>query len=98
MGKAAEGRRQANWEASESTALYNYAARNGTTFFFLTIESALFCGGRKCSSTYFTARSTNCEPEFRPSLRLMFSRWVSIVLTLRFNACAIFFVPSPEPI
>src|SRR5207244_13030838 len=77
--------------------LYNHAARNGTTFFFLTTEISAFCGGRKFSFVYFMASSTNCRPELRPSLRLMLSRWVSIVFTLRFSSCAIFFVPSHEP-
>ena len=74
------------------------AARNGTTFFFLTTEISAFCGGKKFSSIYFMASSTNCRPELRPSFRLMLSRWVSMVFTLRFSSCAIFFVPSPEPI
>src|SRR6266542_1803100 len=50
-----QGRRgaAASERGSERTnRLYNYAARKGRTFFFLTTESALFCGGRKCSSTY----------------------------------------------
>src|SRR5206468_2226308 len=74
-----------------------HAAGNRTTFFLPSTETVSPGRGSRVSSTYLVARSTSAWPEFRPSLCLMFSRWVSIVFTLRFRAYAIFLVPSPEP-
>ena len=54
--------------------VYRQAARKGTTFFFLTTESSLFCSGSKFSITHAVARSVSSAPLRRPSLALMFSR------------------------
>ncbi len=54
--------------------VYRQAARKGTTFFFLTTESSLFCSGCKFSITHAVARSVSSAPLCRPSLALMFSR------------------------
>src|SRR5207302_2017370 len=48
-------------------------------------------------STHLAAHTRNSPLELTCSLCLMFSRWLSIVFTLKPNDCAICRVPSPEP-
>ncbi len=60
-----------------------YAAGKRTTFFFALMANAPFAAGKKVSSTYFLAQATRSRLQLRSSLRLMFSRWLSIVFTLR---------------
>ena len=48
-------------------------------------------------STHLAAHTRNSALELTCSLCLMFSRWLSIVFTLKPNDCAICRVPSPEP-
>ena len=63
----------------------DHAAVKRTTFFLPSPDSASFFDGRKVSSRYFVACSTRSRLELKPSLCLMFSRWLSIVFTLRFR-------------
>ena len=60
-----------------------YAAGKRTTFFLLLMASAPFAVGKKVSSTYFLAQATRSRLQLRSSLCLIFSRWLSIVFTLR---------------
>ena len=62
-----------------------YAAGKLTTFFLALMASAPFAAGKKVSSTYFLALATRSRLQLRSSLRLIFSRWLSIVLTLRLS-------------
>src|SRR5215475_421059 len=71
------------------------APGNRTTFFLLRLIT--FVGGTNVTSTYFLAQATRSRLQLRSSLCLMFSRWLSIVLTLRFSERAIWLLPSPEP-
>src|SRR5204862_6587669 len=73
----------------------SYAAGKRTTF-FLPLPTMIF-EGKKVSSTYLVARSTSSRLPFKPSLCLMFSRWLSTVFTLRLSECAIWLLRSPEP-
>src|SRR4029077_7246388 len=72
-----------------------YAAGKRTTFLLLRL--VMFVGGTKVTSTYFLAQATRSRPQLRSSLCLMFSRWLSMVLTLRLSDCAIWVFPRPEP-
>src|SRR5206468_4274580 len=72
-----------------------YAAVKWTTFFLPRVM--MFVGGTKVTSTYFLAQATKSRLQLRSSLCLMFSRWLSMVLTLRFSDCAIWVFPRPEP-
>ena len=60
-----------------------HAAGKRTTFFLPLIANAPFAAGKKVSSTYFLAQATRSRLQLRSSLRLIFSRWLSIVFTLR---------------
>jgi len=62
-----------------------YAAGNRTTFFLAVMASAPFAAGKKVSSTYFLALATRSRLQLRSSFLLIFSRWLSIVLTLRLS-------------
>src|SRR5947199_6685770 len=57
----------------------------------------MLVGGTKVTSTYFLAQASRSRLQLRLSLCLMFSRWLSIVLTLKLSECAIWLFPSPEP-
>src|SRR5437773_12212935 len=63
--------------------LRRYAAVKRTTFFLPLMASAPFAAGKKVSSTYFLAHAIRSRLQLRSSLRLIFSRWLSIVFTLR---------------
>ena len=60
-----------------------HAAGKRTTFFLPLMASAPFAAGKNVSSTYFLAQATRSRLQLRSSLRLIFSRWLSIVFTLR---------------
>src|SRR5207247_1151872 len=72
-----------------------HAAGKRTTFFLLPL--VMFVGGTKVTSTYFLAQATKSRLQLRSSLCLIFSRWLSIVLTLKLSERAIWLLPSPEP-
>ena len=67
--------------------LCRYAAGKRTSFFLP--RPRMFVGGTNVTSTYFLAQATRSRLQLRSSLCLMFSRWLSMVLTLRFSECAI---------
>src|SRR5437899_11665764 len=72
-----------------------HAAGKRTTFFLLPL--VMFVGGTKVTSTYFLAQAARSRLQLRSSLCLMFSRWLSMVLTFRFSDCAIWVFPRPAP-
>src|SRR5262249_6267553 len=72
-----------------------HAAGKRTTFFLA--RPIMSVGGTNVTSTYFLAQATKSRLQLKSSLCLMFSRWLSIVLTLRLSDCAIWVLPSPEP-
>ena len=65
-----------------------HAAGKRTTFFLLPL--VMFVSGTKVTSTYFLAHATRSRLQLRSSLCLMFSRWLSMVLTLRLRECAMY--------
>ena len=64
-----------------------HAAGKRTTF-FLPLPTMLV-GGKNVTSTYFLAHATRSRLLLRSSLCLMFSRWLSMVFTLKLRELAI---------
>ena len=76
----------------EYSKIPRQAAGKRTTFFLLPL--VMFVGGTKVTSTYFLAQATRSRLQLRSSLCLMFSRWLSMVLTLRLSEFAIWLFPG----
>ena len=63
----------------------SYAAGKRRTFFFPFRTCVIFFDGKNVSSMYFLAQETRSRLQLRLSLCLIFSRWLSMVFTLRFS-------------